>query len=269
MSTLVKVQGRDLAPSLLSCPFSRDLEGAPMKSGHCGCVISKEAPMKWLYWMWRPFKVWEQERQLPPSVVNQLLVVCTNGIFPLGLHFISTSIALCALHLDCIVLQLLLHCTVGLYCIGLCGLNCVDCTKHTVHCTSGLHYHLDCIELCGLHRWVALCFIVWIAFCGLHNAQVVSCIVRHLVPASLPGAQLGRHLLLGLLHKCFLLLLIVYLEESAFDIQISSKRIFRVLNSAHTCSTMFLVLSLKLHCKKFIVRNLFRCLAQLPILKFN
>ena len=169
-----------------------------MKSGHCGSVISKEAPMKWLYWMWRPFKVWEQERQLPPSVVNQLLVVCTNGIFPLGLHFISTQV-LFPPQLHCV------HCTwIALCCsfcyiaqLGCIVLDCVDCTKHTVHCTSGLHYHLDCIELCGLHRWVALCFIVWIAFCGLHNAQVVSCIVRHLVPASLPGAQLGRHLLLG------------------------------------------------------------------------
>lgn len=135
-----------------------------MKSGHCGCVISKEAPMKWLYWMWRPFKVWEQERQLPPSVVYQLLVVCTNGIFPLGLHFISTQVLFppqlhCA-HCPWIALCCSFSCIaqfswIVLDCVDCIGswiaLHCMDCTMLTVHCTARSHWVV----------WIAQCTVVF------------------------------------------------------------------------------------------------------------
>ena len=197
MSTLVKVQGRDLAPSLLSCPFSRDLERLPWNPAIVGVWSQKRLP-------WNDCIGCEDLLKSESKSDNFLPVWCTSYLLCAQMafsHLVCISFPLkFYFHLNCIVcIAPGLHCaaaSVTLHCIGLCGLNCVDCTKHTVHCTSGLHYHLDCIELCGLHRWVALCFIVWIAFCGLHNAQVVSCIVRHLVPASLPGAQLGRHLLL-------------------------------------------------------------------------
>ena len=109
-----------------------------MKSGHCGCVISKEAPMKWLHWMWRQFKVGEQERQLPtrvdmPTVVlrtsyllyNQLCALISLHPWMFHSDWISTQIALCALHchLHCIMLPLQLHCTTGLHCVASCGLH--------------------------------------------------------------------------------------------------------------------------------------------------
>ena len=189
MSTLVKVQGRDLAPSLLSCPFSRDLESLPWNPAIVGVWSQKRLP-------WNDCIGCEDLLKSESKSDNFLPVWCTSYLlcaqmaffhlvcisFPLKLHFLLNCIVCIAPGLHCAAAPVALHSWVALYWIvwialaarlhwivwiaqsTLCiahldcitiwiALNCVDCTGG-LHCDSlcGLHF-VDCTK----HRWVALC----------------------------------------------------------------------------------------------------------------
>ena len=168
MSTLVKVQGRDLAPSLLSCPFSRDLERLPWNPAIVGVWSQKRLP-------WNDCIGCEDLLKSESKSDNFLPVWCTSYLLCAQMaffHLVCISFPLkFYFHLNCIVcIALGLHCaaaSVTLHCIGLCGLNCVDCTKHTVHCTSAIWIAVPS----GLH------WIVWIAQVGCIVIHCVDCIL--------------------------------------------------------------------------------------------
>ena len=225
MSTLVKVQGRDLAPSLLSCPFSRDLERLPWNPAIVGVWSQKRLP-------WNDCIGCEDLLKSESKSDNFLPVWCTSYLlcaqmaffhlvcisFPLKLHFLLNCIVCIAPGLHCAAAPVALHSWVALYWIVWIALAArlhwivwiAQSTLCIAHLESGLHCHLDCIELCGLHKWVALWFIVWIAFCGLHNAQVVRCIVFHFVDCTK--------------HRWWVALCATWCRQA-----------FRVLNWADTC----------------------------------
>ena len=168
MSTLVKVQGRDLAPSLLSCPFSRDLESLPWNPAIVGVWSQKRLP-------WNDCIGCEDLLKSESKSDNFLPVWCTSYLlcahmafshlvcisFPLKLHFHINCIVRIAPGLHCAAASVALQSWVALYWIVWIAL------------PARLHYiaQLDCIELCGLHKAEVGCIVFHCVDCILWIAQ--------------------------------------------------------------------------------------------------